>query len=199
MKADDAEPRKPASHSPHQRPPWKDPPKRLRSEIEQTVRPQERSPLPRRPADPDVKPQTAPLPRRESAPQAEPEPAAQPSPVFRLVRGDQFVLGLLVLVVFGLMCWQWAQLSGVGARPVEVERFQPQTLGYRIDLNRATRVELIQLDGIGETLADRIIADREEHGPFANVDDLRRVKGIGPKTVEKVRRYVKAGEAARGR
>lgn len=48
-----------------------------------------------------------------------------------------------------------------------------------IDLNRATAQELSQLHGIGPVLAERIIAHREEHGPFDSVESLLDVPGIG--------------------
>jgi competence protein ComEA len=48
-----------------------------------------------------------------------------------------------------------------------------------IDLNRATGAELAELDGIGPVLAERIIAYREEHGPFEAIEDLLDVPGIG--------------------
>jgi len=51
-----------------------------------------------------------------------------------------------------------------------------------VDVNSAGRRELIRLPGIGEALADRIIADREQHGPFTNLQDFQRVRGIGPRT-----------------
>ena len=49
-----------------------------------------------------------------------------------------------------------------------------------VDLNTATAAELDELPGIGGTLARRIIAWREEHGPFARVEDIMEVSGIGP-------------------
>lgn len=64
----------------------------------------------------------------------------------------------------------------------------------RIDLNLATSAELELLDGIGPKLAARIIADRDERGSFGSVESVRRVKGIGPKTVEKNRRWMKAAK-----
>jgi competence protein ComEA len=48
-----------------------------------------------------------------------------------------------------------------------------------IDLNRATAQELAQLHGIGPVLAERIVAHREEHGPFDSVESLLDVPGIG--------------------
>lgn len=49
-----------------------------------------------------------------------------------------------------------------------------------IDLNRATAAELEGLPGVGPAIAAEIVADRERNGPFAAVDDLLRVRGIGP-------------------
>ena len=48
-----------------------------------------------------------------------------------------------------------------------------------ININTASASELETLDGIGPVLAERIVAYREEHGPFAAVEDLMQVKGIG--------------------
>lgn len=44
-----------------------------------------------------------------------------------------------------------------------------------------------QIAGIGPTTGPLIVRDRAENGPFANWDDLQRIKGIGPKTAEKIR------------
>lgn len=65
-----------------------------------------------------------------------------------------------------------------------------------IDLNTASAAQLELLPGIGPKLSRRIIASREAEGPFASVDALERVKGIGPRTVEKIRPHATAGEAA---
>lgn len=111
-----------------------------------------------------------------------------------LTRADHVVLALLSAVALSLMIWQWARLSGWGMRPVEVEHLESEDLDYRIDVNTATWVEWTQLDGIGESLAERIVADRKANGPFRSVDDLRRVKGIGPKTLARIRRYVTVGK-----
>lgn len=61
---------------------------------------------------------------------------------------------------------------------------------YRIDLNRADRAELLQLPGVGEALANRVLAYRRERGGFRNVDELRGVSGIGPATLERLRPLV---------
>jgi competence ComEA-like helix-hairpin-helix protein len=60
----------------------------------------------------------------------------------------------------------------------------------RIDLNRANGAELALLPGVGDRLADRIIDDRQRNGPFASVDDLQRVPGMGPAIIERLRPHV---------
>lgn len=59
-----------------------------------------------------------------------------------------------------------------------------------ISLNKASKNELLELPGVGPAMADRIIADRREHGSFKHVEDLKRVKGIGSKKFEKLRKYL---------
>jgi competence protein ComEA len=59
-------------------------------------------------------------------------------------------------------------------------------LTSKLNVNTATAPELELLPGIGPALAGRIIEDREANGPFKSVDDLDRVKGIGPKTLDRI-------------
>jgi competence protein ComEA len=59
-----------------------------------------------------------------------------------------------------------------------------------VDLNRATAEELDTLPGIGPATAAAIIAHRDQHGPFASVDELADVRGIGPSKLEALRGLV---------
>ena len=60
----------------------------------------------------------------------------------------------------------------------------------QIDLNHATPDELARLPGIGPTLAQRIVENRQAHGPFRQTHELQRVPGIGSQTYDAVDEYV---------
>lgn len=59
-----------------------------------------------------------------------------------------------------------------------------------LDLNEATAAELEELPGIGAVLGSRIIAWREENGPFTGPEDVMAVPGIGPATWEAIAPYI---------
>ncbi|MGO2774465.1 MAG: CRISPR-associated protein Cas5 [Brachybacterium tyrofermentans] len=59
--------------------------------------------------------------------------------------------------------------------------------GGTIDLNTASAAQLEELPGVGPSIAQRILEHREKNGPFASVDGLLEVSGIGPATLEKIR------------
>ena len=73
--------------------------------------------------------------------------------------------------------------AGLTASPVETARDVPQEAFMPepapLDLNAASAEELAELPGIGRELARRIVAYREEHGPFETVEELMEVSGIG--------------------
>jgi competence ComEA-like helix-hairpin-helix protein len=59
-----------------------------------------------------------------------------------------------------------------------------------LDINRAPREALMRLPGVGPALAARIVEARRDGGPFVHVDDLRRVRGVGPSRLERLRALV---------
>ena len=84
----------------------------------------------------------------------------------------QFLASLvLIFSLFAVQAPAWAE-----------EPAEPQAVV--VNINTATAAELTQLDGIGETKALAIIADRDANGPFESEGDLTRVRGIGDTTVE---------------
>lgn len=64
-----------------------------------------------------------------------------------------------------------------------------------VDLNSASAKELEAVKGIGPAKAKAVIEYREKNGPFKSVDDLKKVKGFGAKTLDKLRPGLSVGEA----
>lgn len=60
-----------------------------------------------------------------------------------------------------------------------------------ININTADEKELQRIKGIGPALAGRIIEYRESHGVFKSIDEIKKVRGIGDKTFEKMRDQIK--------
>ncbi len=86
----------------------------------------------------------------------------------------------LVVIAVGLVT-----LSISFAAQADVEK--------KVDINSATVKELRELEGVGKTLAERIVEYREEHGPFRDVSELSKVKGIGKARYERMKDRVTAG------
>jgi competence protein ComEA len=59
-----------------------------------------------------------------------------------------------------------------------------------IALNEAEEDDLRQLPGIGPSKAKAILDYRDQNGPFESINDLAKVKGIGPKTVARLRPFL---------
>jgi competence ComEA-like helix-hairpin-helix protein len=80
-----------------------------------------------------------------------------------------------------------AALPGIfGADSNSVASFQPG----RLNLNTATKEDLMMLPGIGEAFAERIILYRQDHGAFRRIEDLRKVKGIGGRKFRTIKPYI---------
>lgn len=74
----------------------------------------------------------------------------------------------------------------------------PQTVSvdiseYRLDINTATKNQLMELPGIGEVIAERIIAYRMDNGAFSSIDDLLNVQGIGNIKLQQIEGYIRIG------
>jgi competence protein ComEA len=118
-------------------------------------------------------------------------------------RAAQAATASLLLLAVGLLGWHACAAQRWGCRPTELEAGLIDDT--RIDLNRADHAQLLQLPGVGDALARRIEDYRREHNGFRSVDELRRVGGIGPGLMARLRPFVcvepydGAGEDAGGR
>lgn len=107
--------------------------------------------------------------------------------------------GLGALRFFRLTGGRLPPRSAEGSALPPLVTFAPEftaaETGALLDLNAADQTALETLPGIGEALAQRILAYRETHGPFSSVDELQAVEGIGPGILARLRPYVTAAPA----
>jgi comEA protein len=92
-----------------------------------------------------------------------------------------FVRILLLLAAFGAVAVSLPAKKKPPAAPV--------------NLNTATSEELQLVPGIGPVTAEKILQMRKSYGAFKSVDDLSAIRGIGPKRLEKMRKYLTVGKA----
>ncbi len=122
----------------------------------------------------------------------------------------------ILLLVASSLRWGWSLRSGSdpGSGPgvlpqlldtsrhaLEGERLRARPLGAdeKLDPNRASELELDRLPRVGPAVARAIVRHREETGGFGSPEDLLRVRGIGPATLERIRPHLTmSGGALRG-
>jgi competence protein ComEA len=109
-----------------------------------------------------------------------------------LRRFDQLVVAALALAAIASIGIYWLAQGGATGRLLEIERAPRQAARFRVDVNEAEWPEFAVLPGIGETLAKRIVESRAADGPFADLEELRRVRGIGPKTLERIKPFLRS-------
>jgi competence protein ComEA len=107
-----------------------------------------------------------------------------------LRRMDQAAVATLVLCSLVGMGLYWFVQGGHRGELIEIDRAEPLTARYLVDINAAEWSEFAELPEVGETLARRIVESRVSAGPFGDHDDLLRVNGIGPRTLERLRPFL---------
>lgn len=71
-----------------------------------------------------------------------------------------------------------------------VEAPEEEEAATTVNINTAAAEELVTLDGIGEKTAQNIVEYREANGPFATIEDIKNVKGVGEKKFEKIKERI---------
>ncbi len=119
-------------------------------------------------------------------------PTPRVSTARRLLQAaDQVTLAGLVAACFLAILAHGGCLVLFRHQRIDFDRAPPLELQFQIDVNTADWSEFTLLPGIGETLARRVVKHRAQHGPFRSVEQLEEVPGIGPKTMRRIRRFVK--------
>ncbi len=76
-------------------------------------------------------------------------------------------------------------------RTASAARTKTPPAANSISINSSSKDELMRLPGIGPAYAERIIAFRTEHGPFRTLEEVQNVKGIGPRTFERIKPFLR--------
>ncbi|MHB8070697.1 MAG: ComEA family DNA-binding protein [Candidatus Cryosericum sp.] len=74
--------------------------------------------------------------------------------------------------------------------PIAAQPSASGTALERVNLNKATTAQLDALPGVGPALAERIVAFREQQGPFSSVEDLKKVQGAKKALVTSLKEYL---------
>ena len=107
------------------------------------------------------------------------------------------IIGLAILLAAGTALLPLGSGGPAFPLPAETSTLAPAPsapLPILVNINAAGAEALQALPGIGPTLAARIVAEREAHGPYQSPEDLERVPGIGPKRLERIRPLVRMAE-----
>jgi competence protein ComEA len=121
---------------------------------------------------------------------SQPEPDRPEWPRLILRRADQAVAAALVALSLAALVGWWAVQVRIRGRLIDIDRAEPVAVEFRIDVNKADWPELTLIPDVGEQLARRIVENRQQNGPFRDLADLRRVRGIGPRTLEGMKPFL---------
>ena len=116
---------------------------------------------------------------------SEPDPRRSHPLLYRIDQAGAGVVIAVSLCLIGAYGWY-----NIGYRRGEIE-VEPGEIEFQIDLNSADWPELMILPDLGETRARQIVQWRQQHGPFHVHDDLLNIRGIGPRTLEKIRPHLR--------
>ena len=98
--------------------------------------------------------------------------------------GDPSDLNQARIITDGEQIYVYAKSSTSGSTTKSTMKVRPKSSGFVL-VNRASAREFEALDGIGPVLASRIVSYRKANGPFATIEDLLQVPGIGTGTLSK--------------
>ncbi|HET8579133.1 MAG TPA: helix-hairpin-helix domain-containing protein [Methylomirabilota bacterium] len=95
----------------------------------------------------------------------------------------------IAVVALGAWCLAGGVAAGTEEKPAKGESHASGRAavkaGAKVNINEASKSELMKLEGVGASAAQKIIAYREAHGPFKRVHDLEKVEGVGKAVLDK--------------
>ena len=109
---------------------------------------------------------------------------------------DRRVMTILMSVLLLWLTVEWIVAATRRPDPLLLQRGPEFQAHFRVDVNDSIWVDWMQLEGIGPSLAQRIIADRDINGRFTSIEDVGRVPGIGPASLARMRPWLTIGDDA---
>ena len=109
-----------------------------------------------------------------------------------LIKEEKYLLLFLCFCIFAYILVQY-----LGSESFQYElqgKKEQEKVIFPLDLNTASYGELLKVPGIGPVTAERIINYRYEKGNFKNINELMNIKGIGKKTLKKLKQYFKISQ-----
>ena len=108
-----------------------------------------------------------------------------------LSRRHQLTAGAITLCCLLLIATYWISEFERRGKLINIDRqFNTGAIELKIDLNQADWPELTLLPEISETMARRVVEFREANGRFRSLDEVQRVKGIGPRTFVRIKPFL---------
>lgn len=113
-----------------------------------------------------------------------------PGAVYLPMRREQATMAVvLVFCCIGMGFYFWHR-NIVEDGLIDIDRSPPVEVQYLVDINHAPWPAIANLPGIGPKLAREIVCFREQHGLFREIDDVKKVHGIGDAKLAAIREYV---------
>jgi competence ComEA-like helix-hairpin-helix protein len=103
--------------------------------------------------------------------------------MFSLTKEERNALTFLFILAFSGLGLSYFAKTSVRAQKL---LYAPESLA-RININKTTMKELLDSRCVSKRLAQQILAYRQEYGEFSSIDDLKKVKGIGERSYEKLK------------
>jgi len=114
--------------------------------------------------------------------------------MFSLTHQERKVLIFIGILILAGSILRILNLNAIGEDlPCDRDKaviFENTNLSGPVNINAAFSKDLESIPGIGEVIARRIIDYRNQFGPFGDLEDLKKVKGIGDKKVEAIKKCV---------
>ena len=107
-----------------------------------------------------------------------------------LQRRNQILWASCVTVLLSVVIWDVVASRMFRPSLIDIDSAAPMEYQFTVDINEAAWPELSVLPGISEAYARRIVEYRTTHGPFATVEQLTEVSGIGPKRLRALREFL---------